>query len=257
MSLRSASEIAAIGRAGRIVSAALEAAVDLAQPGVTTGRLDEVVSDVYRSAGAEAIFRGAASAAGATPFPAASCVSVNQQALHGIPGDRVLQDGDLLTIDTGCRFEGWCADSATSVGVGRLEADAEVLLSGGRRALEVALEVLGVGGRWLDVVRRVHEEVDRLQLRLIEGPAGHGIGRDLHEDPLAGWRRRGESDFDVVDGLVLAVEPVVTTGDGRLRLAAGGWTLETIDGHPTVHFEQTVAVTSDGLEILTPCRIGS
>lgn len=257
MSLRSASEIAAIGRAGRIVSAALEAAVDLAQPGVTTGRLDEVVSDVYRSAGAEAIFRGAASAAGATPFPAASCVSVNQQALHGIPGDRVLQVGDLLTIDTGCRFEGWCADSATSVGVGRLEADAEVLLSGGRRALGVALEVLGVGGRWLDVVRRVHEEVDRLQLRLIEGPAGHGIGRDLHEDPLAGWRRRGESDFDVVDGLVLAVEPVVTTGDGRLRLAAGGWTLETIDGHPTVHFEQTVAVTSDGLEILTPCRIGS
>ena len=257
MSLRSASEIAAIGRAGRIVSAALEAAVDLAQPGVTTGRLDEVVSDVYRSAGAEAIFRGAASAAGATPFPAASCVSVNQQALHGIPGDRVLQVGDLLTIDTGCRFEGWCADSATSVGVGRLEADAEELLSGGRRALGVALEVLGAGGRWLDVVQRVHEEVDRMQLRLIEGPAGHGIGRDLHEDPLAGWRRRGESDFDVVDGLVLAVEPVVTTGDGRLRLAAGGWTLETIDGHPTVHFEQTVAVTSEGLEILTPCRIGS
>ncbi len=257
MSLRSASEIAAIGRAGRIVSAALEAAVELAQPGVTTGRLDEAVSDVYRSAGAEAIFRGAASAAGATPFPAASCVSVNQQALHGIPGDRVLQAGDLLTIDTGCRFEGWCADSATSVGVGRLEADAEELLSGGRRALEVALEVLGVGGRWLDVVHGVHDEMDRMQLRLIEGPAGHGIGRDLHEDPVAGWRRRGESDFDVVDGLVLAVEPVVTTGDGRLRLAAGGWTLETIDGHPTVHFEQTVAVTSEGLEVLTPCRIGS
>jgi methionyl aminopeptidase len=257
MSLRSASEISAIGRAGQIVSAALEAAVDLAQPGVTTGRLDEVVLDVYRSAGAEAIFRGAVSAAGGTPFPAASCVSVNQQALHGIPGDRVLQVGDLLTIDTGCRFEGWCADSATSVGVGRLEEDAEVLLSGGRRALGVALEVLGVGGRWLDVVRRVHEEMDRLQLRLIEGPAGHGIGRDLHEDPVAGWRRRGESDFDVVDGLVLAVEPVVTTGDGRLRLAAGGWTLETIDRHPTVHFEQTVAVTSEGLEILTPCRIGS
>jgi methionyl aminopeptidase len=257
MSLRSASEIAAIGRAGQIVSAALEAAVDLAQPGVTTGRLDEVVSDLYRSAGAEAIFRGAASVVGGTPFPAASCVSVNQQALHGIPGDRVLQVGDLLTIDTGCRFEGWCADSATSVGVGRLAADAEELLSGGRRAFGVALEVLGVGGRWLDVVRRVHEEVDRLQLRLIEGPAGHGIGRDLHEDPVAGWRRRGESDFDVVDGLVLAVEPVVTTGDGRLKLAAGGWTLETIDGHPTVHFEQTVAVTSEGLEILTPCRIGS
>ena len=245
---RSASEIAGIGRAGEIVSAALQVAVDLVEPGVATWQLDAAVSAVLASAGAEAIFRGAA---GETPFPAASCVSVNQQALHGIPGDRVLRGGDLVTIDPGCRFEGWCADAARSVGVGTLGIAAEALLAGGRRALEVALEVLAERGRGSDVVERVHAEVSGLQLRLIEGPAGHGIGRALHEDPLAGWQRPPAADFDVVDGLVLAVEPVVTTGDGRLALSPDRWTLETLDKHPAVHFEQTVAVTSGGVEILT------
>ena len=245
---RSAAEIVGIGRAGEIVSAALQAAVDLVEPGLSTRQLDEAVSAVLAAAGAEAIFLGSA---GVTPFPASSCVSVNQQALHGIPGDRVLRSGDLVTIDTGCRYEGWCADAARSVGVGTLEDDAEGLLVGGRRALGVALEVLAERGRWSDVVERVHAEVARLQLRLIEGPSGHGVGRALHEDPVAGWDRPPSADFDVVDGLVLAVEPVVTTGDGRLGLASDHWTLETLDRHPAVHFEQTVAVTRDGVEILT------
>jgi len=245
---RSAAEIAGIGRAGEIVSAALQAAVDLVEPGVATRQLDEAVSSVLAAAGAEAVFRGSA---GEMPFPASCCVSVNQQALHGIPGDRVLTYGDLVTIDTGCRFEGWCADAARSMGVGKLEIEAERLLAGGQRALEVALEVLAERGRWSDVVERVHAEVARLRLRLIEGPAGHGIGRALHEDPVAGWNRPPPADFDVIEGLVLAVEPVVTAGDGRLGLLPDRWTLETLDKHPAVHFEQTVAITCDGVEILT------
>ena len=247
---RTATEIAGIGRAGRIVAHALQTAIVLVRPGVTTGQLEQAVSAVLDSEGAEAIFRGAS---GQTPFPAASCVSVNQQAVHGIPGDLVLKNGDLVTIDTGCRFEGWCADAARSVGVGSLEAGARELLEGGRRALEVAVKGLDRRGRWSDVVRQVHSEVQRLGLRLIEGPAGHGIGRELHEDPVAGWGGPPDPDFDVVDGLVLAVEPLVTTGDGRLRLSGNHWTLETIDQHPAVHFEETVAVTSAGVEILTRC----
>ena len=247
---RSANEIAGIGRAGRIVAHALGTAVDLVRPGVTTGELDRAVSAVLASEGAEAIFRGAA---GRTPFPAASCVSVNHQALHGIPGELVLKDGDLVTIDTGCRFEGWCADAARSVGVGRLEAGVGELFEGGRRALEVAIRELDRRGRWSDVVRQVHTEVQRRGLRLIEGPAGHGIGRELHEDPVAGWGRPPDPDFDIIDGLVLAVEPLVTTGDGRLGLSEDHWTLETIDKQPAVHFEETVAVTKAGVEILTRC----
>ena len=247
---RTASEIAGIGRAGRIVALALGAAVDLVRPGISTAQLDRVVSEVLACEGAEAIFRGAA---GQTPFPAASCVSVNHQALHGIPGELVLNSGDLVTIDTGCRFEGWCADAARSVGVGTLEAGARELLVGGQRALDVAVRELDRRGCWSDVVRRVHAEVKRLGLRLIEAAAGHGIGTALHEDPVAAWDRHPEPDFEIVDGLVLAVEPVVTTGDGRLGLLEDHWTRATIDRHPAVHFEETIAVTSQGVEILTRC----
>ena len=246
--LRNPTEIAAIGRSGEIVSQALQAAVDLVEPGVTTGELDAAVTTVLSAAGADAIFLGAI---GETPFPTASCVSVNHQALHGIPGDRVLVNGDLVTIDTGCRFEGWCADAARSVGVGALEPAASELLTSGQRALETALAGLDSGGRWSDVVQRVRAEVTGMRVRLIEGPTGHGIGRELHEDPVAGWEWPPRADFEVVDGLVLAVEPVVTTGNGRLGIAADRWTLETCDNHPTVHFEQTVAMTAAGVEVLT------
>jgi len=248
---RSDVEIAGIGCAGEVVAAALQAAVDLVEPGVTTGRLDETVAAVISASGAEPIFRGAG---GRTPFPAASCVSVNQQALHGIPGDRTLANGDLVTIDTGCRLKGWCADAAVSVGVGALSPESERLLAGGRRALEVALEVMGRQAErinWSDVVDRVHAEATRMEVRLIEGPAGHGIGRVLHEDPVAGWSRPVTPDFGVVPGLVLAVEPVVTSGDGRLGLSEDGWTLSTVDSHPAVHFERTVAVTEAGVKVLT------
>tara|TARA_Y100000758_G_scaffold64707_1_gene41988 strand:- start:213 stop:977 length:765 start_codon:yes stop_codon:yes gene_type:complete len=248
---RSDAEIAGIGCAGEIVAAALQAAVELVAPGVTTGRLDEAVADVISASEAEAIFLGEG---GRTPFPASSCVSVNHQALHGIPGDRALASGDLVTIDTGCRRNGWCADAAISTGVGDLSSENERLLAGGRRVLEVALEAMG--GRaerihWSEVVDQAHAEAARMGVRLIEGPAGHGIGRVLHEDPVAGWSRPVTADFDVVPGLVLAVEPVVTSGDGRLGLSEDGWTLSTVDGRPAVHFERTVAVTEAGVKVLT------
>ncbi len=249
--LRSDAEIAGIGCAGEIVAAALQAAVELVAPGVTTGRLDEAVADVISASEAEAIFLGEG---GRTPFPASSCVSVNHQALHGIPGDLALASGDLVTIDTGCRRNGWCADAAISTGVGDLSSENERLLAGGRRVLEVALEAMGGGAeriRWSEVVDQAHAEAARMGVRLIEGPAGHGIGRVLHEDPVAGWSRPVTADFDVVPGLVLAVEPVVTSGDGRLGLSEDGWTLATVDGRQAVHFERTVAVTEAGVKVLT------
>ena len=248
---RSDVEIAGIGCAGEIVAQALQAAVGLVEPGVTTGRLDKAVADVISASEAEAIFLGAG---GRTPFPASSCVSVNHQALHGVPGDLTLASGDLVTIDTGCRRNGWCADAAISTGVGDLSSESERLLAGGRRVLEVALEAMG--GRaerthWSEVVDQAHAEAARMGVRLIEGPAGHGIGRVLHEDPVAGWSRPVTADFDVVPGLVLAVEPIVTSGDGRLGLSEDGWTLSTVDGRPAVHFERTVAVTEAGVKVLT------
>tara|TARA_B100000029_G_scaffold471135_1_gene510550 strand:+ start:2479 stop:3243 length:765 start_codon:yes stop_codon:yes gene_type:complete len=248
---RSDAEIAGIACAGEIVAAALQAAVGLVEPGVTTGTLDKAVADVISASEAEAIFLAEG---GRTPFPAASCVSVNHQALHGIPGDLALASGDLVTIDTGCRLNGWCADAAISTGVGELSSENQRLLAGGRRVLEGVLEAMeGLAERihWSEVVDRAHAEASHMGVRLIEGPAGHGIGRVLHEDPVAGWSRPVTADFEVVPGLVLAVEPVVTSGDGRLSLSKDGWTLSTVDGHPTVHFERTVAVTEAGVTVLT------
>jgi methionyl aminopeptidase len=248
---KSPDEIEGMRRAGRVVVEAIQAARLLLCPGVTTRRLDEAIVEVIEGAGADAVFRGMP-APGVSPYPAASCLSVNDQALHAIPSEREIQDGDLVSIDAGCRLGGWCADAACSFGVGAVDRSTTTLLDEGRLALETAVLGLRECRRWADVVRRVRNQVAEAGLALVEGPSGHGIGRTLHEDPQVGWSDPPPDDFAITPGLVIAVEPLVTTGRGRLQVAEDGWTLSSLDGHRVVHFEQTVAIGENGPAVLTP-----
>ena len=246
--LKSPDQIQQMRQAGGVVSAAHRRACRLVQAGVTTGEIDAEIERVLIERGADPLLRGLP---GPVPFPAVSCVSVNDEAVHAVPSMRKLKEGDLVTIDTACRLDGWCADAARSWGVGAISEDSARLLQAGESALCEAIEQLGCCDRWSDVAALVQRNVERNGARLVEPLGGHGIGRVLHEDPLVNWSVSREADFVIEPGLVLAIEPLVTFGDGSLREEADGATLFSGDGVPVVHFEQTVAIGTDGPEILT------
>jgi methionyl aminopeptidase len=250
--LKSRREIALMRQAGRVVARAIQAAAARIAPGVATAELDAAVEEVFRHAGALPLFKGVP---GKVPFPAASCISVNEQVVHGIPGARRLREGDLVSIDTGCRLAGWCADSAWTFPVGALDDEQRRLLAAGQAALELAIEQLGQKRNWSQVAALMAQRVRRAGFSMVEALVGHGIGREMHEDPqvpnTAGPELAGR-DFVLEPGLVLAIEPMVNAGTNQVRTdAADHWTVLTRDGRPSVHFEHTVALTADGPQVLT------
>ncbi|HID21910.1 MAG TPA: type I methionyl aminopeptidase [Planctomycetaceae bacterium] len=252
--LKSRQEIERMWRAGRVVVEAHRVARRLLRPGVTTREVAAAIEGFLQSVGAEPVFR---EVGGRRPFPATCCVSVNDEVIHGVPGDRRLQSGDLVTLDIGCRWRGWCSDAAWSYAVGPVASEIRCLLETGGRCLRRAVEELRArpSGDWYAVACRLEQFVRARGVRLIAGFSGHGIGRELHEDPqvpLAGIRTAVGRNFSLRPGLVFTMEPIVTAGSGQTRLAANGWTVYSIDGRPTAHFEWTVAMTEHGPEVLTP-----
>jgi methionyl aminopeptidase len=250
--LKSPREIALMREAGRLVAQALAEAAKLVQPGVTTREIDAVIEATFEKAGAEALFKGVP---GKVPFPAASCISVNEEIVHGIPGDRVLQSGDLISIDTGCRLAGWCADSAWTYPVGQIGEAAERLLEVGRGVLELAIAECGRKKRWGEVAALMADYVKDGGFSSVEDFVGHGIGREMHEDPqVPNYASQSllKTDFQLEPGLVLAIEPMVNAGRKATRTSKQDhWTVFTRDGQPSVHFEHTVALTTEGPIVLT------
>jgi methionyl aminopeptidase len=250
--LKSPREIARMRDAGQLVARAIERASRLIRPGITTRELDAAIEDVFREAGAEALFKGVP---GKVPFPAASCISVNDEVVHGIPGDRVLREGDLVSIDTACRLAGWCADSAWTFPVGPVDDTKSHLLAVGQGVLELAINEIGRRARWTDVAALMSDAVHKAGFSVVEDLVGHGIGREMHEDPqvpnyVSKSLRQG--DFALEPGLVLAIEPMINAGSKRTRTSkTDHWTVRTDDGQPSVHFEHTVALTSAGPVIVT------
>ncbi len=251
LNLRSPREIAQMRQAGLLVWQAHQAVAPLVQPGVTTGQLNDAVEAVFAEAGAIPLFKGVP---GKIPFPAAACTSVNEEVVHGIPGDRVLQEGDIVSVDTGCKWNGWCGDAAATYPVGRIAPEVEHLLQITQQALDLAIELLGKCERWSQVAEAIEQFVSRAGLSVVEQFVGHGIGREMHEPPQVpnfcteAFRREG--DFPLRPGLVLAIEPMVNLGRKQVRCQPDHWTQVTADGRPSAHFEHTVALTSDG-----PCRL--
>lgn len=237
--------------AGALVAEAHQLARTMIEPGVTTAEIDAAVERLFAEHQATPLFKGFP---GQVPFPAVTCISINHEVVHGIPGPYRLQAGDIISIDTGCKLNGWCGDAAWSYPVGEVDDEKRRLLAAGKRILQVAIEAFGSERRWSGVARRMMREARLAGFSLVEQFVGHGIGREMHEPPQvpnytnASLRKE---DFEIRPGLVLAIEPMVNAGRPDIRILADHWTAVTVDGRPSVHFEHTVALTAEGPQILT------
>jgi methionyl aminopeptidase len=213
---------------------------------VTTADIDAVVERVFAEHDAEPLFKGVP---GKVPFPAATCVSVNEQVVHGIPGRRKLREGDIVSIDTGCRIEGWCGDSAWTYPVGTISPQVRKLLDVTLQSLELAIEVVGKRQYWSEVAAEIADYVRSHGYSVVETMSGHGVGRELHEEPqYPNYVDNKSKERDVLlrTGLVIAIEPMVNLGKKETRVLPDHWTIVAADGKPSAHFEHTVALTKDG-----------
>ncbi|WJZ01688.1 Methionine aminopeptidase 1 [Corynebacterium freiburgense] len=250
---KSAGELDAMQAAGEIVGKALQAVRAAAKPGVSTLELDAVAEQLIRDAGAVPAFLGYEG------FPGSICASVNEVIVHGIPSrDVVLEPGDLISIDCGTIFEGWVGDSAWTFGIGELAPDVQALNQATEWVLNEGMKAMIPGNRLTDVsyalesATRLAEQKFGVKLGIVDGYGGHGIGRRMHEDPfLANEGRPGRGPL-IQEGSVLAIEPMLTLGAVDSAVLEDDWTVVTLDGSWSSHWEHTVAATSQGPRILTP-----
>ena len=256
--LKSAREIELLRGAGRVVHRVLAKMHEIAGPGVTTAELNRVAEEIIAEAGGTPLFKGVENAQARFPFPAALCTSINEELVHGIPGDRALEEGDIVSIDCGVRLAGYCGDAATTIPIGRVSGQTQRLLDVTRGALELAIESISPGLMWSDVAKKIQKYVEGEGLAVVREFVGHGIGRDMHEDPKVPnyWDARQKGgDFELVAEMVLAVEPMVNLGTKQVGYGdKDRWVVVTKDGKRCAHFEHTVAVSEAGADILTDGR---
>lgn len=243
--VRTADELRLMRRAGRVVAEMHEAIRGAIRPGCTTGELDRIARDVLERRDARSNFLGYHG------FPAVICTSVNEQVVHGIPGDRVLEEGDLVSIDCGAIVEGWHGDAAFSAGVGAVAPETLRLIELTDAALDAAIRRMVPGNRVGDVSHAVEELAERHGLGVVDGYGGHGIGRAMHEEPDVPNLGRAGRGPRLAAGSVLAIEPMLVLGDPEVVELADGWTVVTLEGGWAAHAEHTVAVTEHGPEVLT------
>jgi methionyl aminopeptidase len=239
-------EIDKIAAAGRILARCHEILRRKARPGVTTAEIDETAERFIRSQDAEPAFKGYRG------FPGSICASPNSMVVHGIPGRYRLRRGDILSIDIGVVYDGWVADAAITHPIGNVTPIARRLLASTRAALFDAVEHCRLGNRLGDVSHAVQARVEADGFSVIRSLVGHGIGRDMHEDPQIPNFGDPGTGPELEEGMVLAIEPMVNAGDHHVRMGSDNWAVYSADGSLTAHFEHTVAVTADGPRILTP-----
>jgi methionyl aminopeptidase len=247
--LKSPAEIDKMRRPARIVADVLESLRAMVRPGVTTAELDRAAERMIQKAGARSAFKNYR--VGAAVFPAVLCVSINDEVVHGIPSNRALRDGDIVSLDFGVEVEGYYGDAAITVAVGSVDEDSRRLIETTERSLYAGIEHLRPGERLGDVGAAVQRVAESEGFSVVRDFVGHGIGRALHEEPQVpnfGTPGRGRA---LKPGMVIAIEPMVNVGVPGVRVLEDGWTAVTADGRRSAHFEHTVAVTDDGPEILT------
>ncbi|MGR3934326.1 type I methionyl aminopeptidase [Streptomyces sp. BRA346] len=242
----------AMREAGRVAAGILTATREAAAVGVSLRELDEVAREVLRRAGATSPFLGYRPGFAPTAFPAAICASVNDAIVHGIPNGYRLRDGDVVSIDCGAVLDGWASDCATSFIVGTARPEDARLVETGRKALEAAIAAAVVGGRIGDIAHAIGTVGRAAGYGIPEDFGGHGVGRQMHEDPPVPNEGRPGRGYRLRHGLVLAIEPMFMAGGKDAYLTDDdGWTLRTVDGTRATHNEHTVAITNDGPRVLT------
>jgi len=245
VTLKSPREIEAMRRSGAITSKVLTELMKAARPGMTTAQLDELAERRIRESGGIPTFKGY------NGFRGSICASVNDEVVHGIPGERILADGDLLSIDIGTTLDGYVSDSAVTVPIGKIGSAARRLLEVTQECLTIGIAQMQRGNHVGDIGAAVQAHAERHGYGVVRELVGHGVGRAMHEEPqVPNYGERG-TGMELRAGLVLALEPMITLGSPRVRILPDGWTVVTADGKLAAHFEHTIAVTEDGPRVLT------
>ncbi|MHB8927255.1 MAG: type I methionyl aminopeptidase [Bacillota bacterium] len=243
--LKSPQELAVMRQAGRIVAQARRLIIEAVRPGVTTAELDALAEDSIRRSGATPAFKGYHG------FPASICASVDDQVVHGFPGPRRLREGEIIAIDLGAVYRGYVGDGAVTVPVGEVPDEVLRLLEATREALAEGITRAVAGNHLSDISHAVQEYVESRGFSVVRDFVGHGIGQKMHEEPqIPNFGPPGRGPL-LKEGMTLAIEPMVNLGGYEVFIEPNGWTVRTRDGKPSAHFEETVAVTAAGPQILT------
>jgi methionyl aminopeptidase len=256
--LKSPREIELMRAAGRVVNRVLARMRELAVPGVSTAALNREAEAMIAESGGTALFKGVENPQAKYPFPAALCTSVNHVLVHGVPDERPLAAGDIVSIDCGVRLAGYCGDSAVTLSIGEPSASTRRLMEVTEGALSFVVAEIRPGRMWSELAAALQAFVEDAGFSVVRDFVGHGIGREMHEEPKVPnyWSQKQKlSDFELVPGLVLAVEPMVNAGSRHVDYADGdGWAVVTRDGKYCAHYEHTIAVTESGADVLTDGR---
>ncbi|BCA56747.1 Methionine aminopeptidase [Nitrospira sp. KM1] len=238
--LKTPEEIALMAKASKVVAEALEAVKKAVKPGVSTDELDRIAEDEIRSRGALPAFKGYRN------YPKTLCASINEQVVHGIPSKRVLKDGDIIGLDLGAIVEGFYGDSAVTVAVGRIDDKTAKLVRVTQESMDRGIEQAVVGNRLSDISHAVQKHVEAAGYSVVTEFVGHGIGRQLHEEPqVPNYGKPGQGPR-LQHGMVLAIEPMVNMGGAAVRVLGDRWTAVTADGSLSAHFEHTIAIQPSG-----------
>jgi methionyl aminopeptidase len=243
--IKSDKEIAVMRKAGNIVATILRILSEAVKPGMKTKELDMIAEKELKRMGAKSSFKGYHG------FPATTCVSVNDEIVHGIPGEKTLKEGDLVSIDFGAIYEGFQGDAAVTVPVGKVSPLASRLLDATRGSLEAGISAARAGARLGDISNAIQKYAESKGFSVIREYTGHGIGREMHEDPLIPNFGLPGTGFTLKQGMTFALEPMLSAGDWHTRLADDDWTVLTKDGSLAAHFENTVAICDSDAIVLT------
>jgi methionyl aminopeptidase len=246
---KSRQEIDKMRRAGRVVAEVLALVESELKPGVTTGYLDEIAERHIRNAGGTPSFKGYGDRR--NPFPASLCISIDDEVVHGIPGNRVVKEGQVVSIDAGAIIDGWHGDAARTFVVGASEPEVKELIDTTRLAMMAGIAAAVPGARIGDISAAIEDVAKPRGYGIVRQFVGHGIGTEMHQEPQVPNYRVGPRGMELVPGICLAIEPMLTLGSHEVGIRPDGWTVVTRDGSTAAHFEHTIAVTDDGPVILT------
>jgi methionyl aminopeptidase len=251
ITIKSDRELGLMREAGKIIAEAKIAVRNAISVGVTSQEMDELTEEIIRKKGAIPSFKGYQPSINMPPFPATICFSFNEEIVHGIPSNRKMKSGDIVSVDFGAIVDGFHGDSAFTVGVGEISNQAKKLIETTEQSLNVGIEKAIIGNRLTDISNAVQVFAENRKFSVVREYVGHGIGRNLHEEPqVPNYGAPGRGPV-LRSGMVLAIEPMLNVGTWRTKIMNDGWTIVTEDGKLSAHFEHTVAITTDGPEILT------
>lgn len=248
--IKTLDEIHGIKKANQIIAKIYEDIIpQYLKPGITTKEIDKIIDDYIRSCGARPACIGVPGPYG--PFPAATCISVNEAVVHGIPNDRILQDGDIVSLDIVTELNGFYGDAARTFAIGQIDEESKKLLEITEKSREIGIEQAVVGNRLGDIGHAIQQFVEKNGFSVVRDFAGHGVGLALHEDPMVPNYGRAGRGLKIENGMVLAIEPMVNVGTYKIAMLNDGWTIVTKDGKRSAHFEHSIAIVDGKPAILS------